>query len=741
MKTKLIICCLILFSSAHLKAQNSVTIPDPDFVNYLTTNFGACMNGNQLDTTCWQVVDARSLDLREQGPIHNLQGIQFFKKLNFLNCTGIELETLPALPPSLNHLYCDSNKLVSLPKLPSQLGLLRCSYNLLTSLPALPKSLDQVMCNYNQIKELPPFSDSLTILYCDHNQLKSLPELKQLSQLSCSFNQLLKLPDLPVSLNYLECGNNELTTLPKLPPHLTYLHCANNKISCFDIFRTDMKMDISNNPFTCLPNYTGGMDAATLKFPLCKSNDKVNNPNGCAEATWISGNIYKDQNSNCKKDATENDAANIPVKLYDDLNKLVAQTFSDSKGKYYFFITGGRYKVELGNGTFTVNCPYPGTDSVVDVSNGVSVEHVDFSILCKPGFDIGVSGVWASGKVFPGQQHRLAIQAGDLSQWNNLGCSSNVSGTVKATVDGPVTYAGIPLGALTPSVNGNTFTYTISDFSAINQYGFQLLFNTKTTATASDSVCVTINVTPITGDNDPSNNTKHFCYKVFNSYDPNLKEVYPLSDLEEGFKDWFTYTIHFQNTGNAPAIDIALTDTLDPKLDAETFQVLNYSHFNQTTLTGNALYFKFPNIQLVDSISDPEKSKGFIQYRIKPKIGLKVGASVKNRAFIYFDYNKPVITNTTVNTVVKEVSVEKNDWQNKIIVYPNPSDGLYYIELPEKSTMQGVTAEVYNLLGKVVWNGRLTQSNPLDITALPSGIYLLKLTDAEKTYNQRLIKY
>jgi uncharacterized repeat protein (TIGR01451 family) len=103
-----------------------------------------------------------------------------------------------------------------------------------------------------------------------------------------------------------------------------------------------------------------------------------------------------------------------------------------------------------------------------------------------------------------------------------------------------------------------------------------------------------------------------------------MKEVYPVN-VVPGFDDYFTYTIHFQNTGTAPAFNIRLLDTLDANLDLETFQILNYSHYQTANVRNNVLTFHFPNIQLPDSTSNPEGSKGYVQYRIKPKANLALG--------------------------------------------------------------------------------------------------------------------
>ena len=56
------------------------------------------------------------------------------------------------------------------------------------------------------------------------------------------------------------------------------------------------------------------------------------------------------------------------------------------------------------------------------------------------------------------------------------------------------------------------------------------------------------------------------------------------------------------------------------------------------------LDFKFPNIMLPDSASNPAGSQGFVQYRIKPKANLPLGTQIENTAHIYFDYNAAITT-------------------------------------------------------------------------------------------------
>jgi uncharacterized repeat protein (TIGR01451 family) len=276
----------------------------------------------------------------------------------------------------------------------------------------------------------------------------------------------------------------------------------------------------------------------------------------------------------------------------------------------------------------------------------------------------------------------------------------------------------VSLGALTPTINGNIYTYTIANFGVINNAtDFNLLFTTDTTAQSGDQICVHVEVTPISGDYNPLNNIKDFCYSVVNSYDPNYKEVYP-TDVEPLFQDWLTYTIHFQNLGTATAINIRLLDTLDSNLDAETFEVINYSHYNTVTLMDGILDFRFPNIQLPDSASNPSGSQGFVQYRIKPKANLMAGTQIENTAHIYFDFNPAVVTNTTANNFITTVGNATLKQATNLKIYPNPSIGIFTI-----STKANI--EVYNIVGDLILSDNNATS--IDLTAAPKGMYFVKL--------------
>ncbi|HEX8517027.1 MAG TPA: T9SS type A sorting domain-containing protein [Bacteroidia bacterium] len=661
-----------------------------------------------------------------------------------------QVTNLPAtLPVGLEVLDCGYNLLPNLPTLPESLTYLDCSGNMLTNLPVLPNSIEWLLCRLNQLTSLPTLPDSLLQLYCHGNQLTTLPALpNKLIVIFAYDNALSSLPSLPNALGELQIGNNDLQNLPPLPNSMSVLVCSDNNISCFPTFPNSIVPNgiiLTNNPFSCLPNYISGMDATLLSYPICDISDTVNNPAGCSPAMGIMGVIYNDINFDCSLGFSDGRWDNVSVKLFNSADSLLAQTYSITNGYYYFSAPAGTYKIRIDtlDSPLIAGCIAFGIESIVTITSSQPlINNVNFALSCKPGFDIGVQAVSTTGWVFPGQIHNLRVKAGDMTSFNGPHCLANVSGQVNIAVTGPVIFSGVPSGALTPVISAGVFTYNVPNFENVNILeDFALMFTTATTAQAGDLICIDVEVlTGFSGDNNPVNNTSEYCYQIVNSYDPNMKEVFPVGDVAPGFQDWLTYTIHFQNTGNAPAMNIRLADTLDSDFDLETFQVINYSHFNTVSLAGYNLDFNFPNILLADSISDPEGSKGFVQYRIKPNPGLPSGTTIENTASIYFDYNSAIVTNTTVNEFVEPLStIEKS--HSKVSIYPNPGTGKFFVELRENKAGNVYSVEVFNVIGSQVLSVKTANvQNEVDLSAEQNGIYFVKVIGPGGVFTERLIK-
>ena len=833
------------------KAQY-VTIPDPTFVSWLQSNgYAACMNGNQLDTTCGAVLGATVMRCYAL-PIRDLTGVQYFKNLNTLDCSNDSLYVIPSLPTSLIEFHCQSNNLSSLPVLPGNLYQLWCSWNRIATLPLLPNSLGQLVCYQNQLSALPVLPDSLellncggnhittlpalpagllwfecddnpvtvipalpanlgylscaygyqltglpalpnslTDLYCSGNQIGSLPALPagllflqcksnqltslpvlpgsletllcdgnqitsipylpngvydfecsynnltslpplpiNLQTLLCSYNQITNLPPLPAGINYLECAGNQLSNLPSLPDSLYYLFCDNNpNLHCLPELKRVVYLVFDSLAITCLPNYgiVTNSTPALSSIPLCG----IYNPNGCRPFWNISGECFYDQNNNCSFDSIDVGTNYVKTQLYDNTGNLVQQTFTGGEGFYSFdSVAYGSYsvRVDTSNLPFVVSCP--GSGSYADTLSAIDSLRYNnnFAFKCRTqGFDIGVQSVLNNYVTpRPNAVFTLNTIAGDMSELYGAHCASGVSGQVQIITGGQLTYLGPATGALPPTVLGNTLTWPIADFGAVNDFtAFNAMFKIDSLAVPGDLICFNVFVTPTGGDYDPGNNTLAYCFPVVNALDPNEKEVYP--QLLDTPGEWLTYTVRFQNTGTAPAVNVRITDTLDTNFDPSTFQLLNYSAKNLTQIFGNVVVFNFPNINLPDSATSDSASRGYVQYKVKLRDNTPFQNQTRNTAYIFFDLNSPVVTNTTVNIIYgSNLGFADLTADAFATLYPNPAHN--YTTVSVSDNLTGSQLELTDAVGRVILSRQITGNKfNLPTGNLSRGVYLVRV--------------
>ncbi len=78
-------------------------------------------------------------------------------------------------------------------------------------------------------------------------------------------------------------------------------------------------------------------------------------------------------------------------------------------------------------------------------------------------------------------------------------------------------------------------------------------------------------------------------------------------------------------------------------------------------------------------------------------------------------------------------------WE-KILIYPNPSDGKFTIQMNELPEINS-TLEIYNLLGEKIYSRPLDQQSliKMDISTQPEGIYFIKVQSADKVYTEKVV--
>ncbi|MEL6863486.1 MAG: T9SS type A sorting domain-containing protein [Bacteroidota bacterium] len=209
------------------------------------------------------------------------------------------------------------------------------------------------------------------------------------------------------------------------------------------------------------------------------------------------------------------------------------------------------------------------------------------------------------------------------------------------------------------------------------------------------------------------------------SYDPNDKLAHP--DNEDGWiapEEQILYTIRFQNTGNFWAKDVVLTDTLDAHLDLESFEVLSASHYHRLSIEGRAIAFNFLDIYLPDSTTSPLESQGFVTFKIRPKSGLPHNTLIENKAFIYFDRNAPIIT----NTVARRIKIEETE-ELFFAIFPNPFGNEVFVQLEAPPTDE-LILEIYNAQGQSVGTQILIDArSPVAMDRVAAGLYYMRIKD------------
>lgn len=233
-----------------------------------------------------------------------------------------------------------------------------------------------------------------------------------------------------------------------------------------------------------------------------------------------------------------------------------------------------------------------------------------------------------------------------------------------------------------------------------------------------------------------------FCLESVNAYDPNDKQGFPRGVDDEHFIEVNTdleYMIRFQNTGNAPAIDVEIRDTIPVQLlDPRTVRPGASSHPYVWDMQGDGVVvFKFPGINLPDSAANEEASHGFVKFRVQQRADLPLGAQIRNNAAIYFDFNEAIITNETLHTIGQDfITVDTDSPLLPGVGFsmaPNPTQGTVRLNLSGLAPDAELRFTVWNATGQAVFSTTFTglQYN-YDASNLQAGLYMFRLQQGEQ---------
>lgn len=462
----------------------------------------------------------------------------------------------------------------------------------------------------------------------------------------------------------------------------------------------------------------------------------------------ITGTVFNDTNNSCIQDAGELGIPNVQV-----MCSGRGYTYTDANGRYSFRVPSGTYVItETVEPTRVLATCQSNGITVTTLASAGCVQTIDFANASGPVHDIHIS-TWDMTRAMPGSPYRqvtiitnegtvredsvLAVyNAGDQFYSPSITPSVFTGSSVYVTNPGSV--------ALDP---GSAATFIMNYMTPAN-------LTAGTNVTFHDTAAYLAPLSNWTIDNTPFNNVSNHTATIYNTFSPNFKDVYPrgtgLNGTIYNTDSVLEYMIHFQNTMNTGIQNVIVVDTLDNNLDWTSLRPVYSSSPAKITLTQSGAFkiatFTFSNINLMQAGTNDARDQGILTYTVKTRPGLAAGTQIRNRASMYMDYNEPVMTNYTLNTIAIPIA-GVNDLETKatstFAVYPNPASSSFTAVInSDASHTAGMT--ICDVTGKVMISKSLLVSKGVnnvttDVTQLAPGIYFVVLNGNGKAQTQKLV--
>lgn len=694
----------------------------------------------------------------------NLSGMQSIEKLRYISNQATSLNVSGC--SNLKWIECwNNNPMTSLDVSGlSNLELLYTQSNSLTSINLTNCSaLENLKCEDNELTSIDMNGlTSLILVYCDGNNLTNLTvdNLPNLETLRCEENGMtsLTLSNLP-ALKGLYCYDNLLTSLNLASlTNLESLDFSRNSLTTFDgstlsklnyivatyntplqnLFLKNGKQEqyifINNNPnlrYICA-------DEFDLNLVQSQINSYSLNCHVNSYCSFVPGGAYYTMEGFSTWDLDTNGCTTTDTG-FPNLKYAISNGMTTG---YLIGNLSGNYTIPVSLGNYTVTPVFE--NPTYYTTNPTSIA-VDFNTEETPAvndFCITPNGVHSNLEVVI-SPILVAIPGFDakyLVIYRNIG-NQIENGTVT------VNFSDIFLDFVTatPSISSqsqNVLTWNFSNLLPLQTRVIYLTLNVNTPmetppVNAGDILTYTSTITSANTDENLEDNTSVFHQTVVNSYDPNDKTCLEGNTITPSMVGKYVhYMIRFENTGTFSAQNIVVKDMIDAsKFDISTLIPLHSSHEYVTRINGNKVEFIFENINLP---FDDATNDGYVTFKIKTKPTLVLGDTFTNNASIYFDYNFPIITNTTATTVTA-LSTQDFEFNAYFTIYPNPVKQTLTISTKNEIGVKSIG--IYNTLGQVVlvFTNAETLSS-LDVSQLKTGAYFIKLTTNKGTASQQFLK-
>ncbi|AXG73183.1 T9SS C-terminal target domain-containing protein [Flavobacterium arcticum] len=719
MKQKLLF--TLLFVAVMANAQ-IVNIPDVNFKNKLVNAAVATPNAYTAQDANG---DYMVVDINSDGEIQESEAQAVYRlrlnNSNITDLTGIQYFT------NLTHLKADNNNNLTLLDISNMTNLL-----------------------------------DVNVQYCGLTSL-DVTGCSNLEKLECGVNQLTSL-DLSgaSSLEFLTCSNNQLTSIDFSPVNLTYFYASDNPLiivdlsaqsnlqgfslyNCTDLttvyikngsvqyFNSEEFGQCDSLDFVCVDD--AEYDAAYGSILAAAGWDDDMNiedivitttcPITGEEGNAITGTVRFDLDSN---GCDTSDITQSFVKVTSIHDNNVNTIFTNSNGYYSFAAETGDYNVALDLNEM----PYF-TSTAAPVINFAALDGTSIvQDLCitpdgiHPDLEVVAATNWSMAPGFDTMFFLI---------YKNKG-NQMLDGTISFSFDDAV----LEHVSAIPAYDNLTSGLLSWDFADLEPFETRQIIVTLHLNSPTDTPPVNIDEefdftvlgTISQTDDTPEDNEVTFSQITTGSFDPNnivCLQGASLSPDEIG--EYLHYTINFENIGTGAAQFVVVTDEIDAtKYDVNSLQVLNSSHAVNASLENNTITFRFDDIDLAPD------AQGNVTFKIKSLNTIAVGESVMNDASIVFDFNEAIETNDAITTF-EATAAAQNFTNATVSLYPNPATDV--VTITANSAIKAIA--VYDIQGRLLSNVEMNSSTTsFSLSANPSGVYFAKITTANGTTTEKIIK-
>jgi hypothetical protein len=440
----------------------------------------------------------------------------------------------------------------------------------------------------------------------------------------------------------------------------------------------------------------------------------------------IEGKIFADIDSGCTLDTGDMLLENTLIEFDNGTDQFY--TYSDDKGQYEITVLPGNY---------TIKYHLPGITSSIAPCSGVSV-----NVLTT---DTSIQGVDLPLHISRNRNLEVSIDAarGFRTRQGFTEVYTLTGSNYGFRKDSLILKLKYPLKAsfvsssVTPFSNANNeLVYKFHNLDWNEKRQVTLQFSTSVgTSSMGDTIEFNASVLNSNADSFITNNYDTLIQHIVAAYDPNVKQCFPEGKVKPGLKK-IKYVIHFQNTGRDTAYRVIVVDTITQKLGLRSLRVTSTSHASSYSLrveNGQTLVWEFNNILLPDSHVNEKASHGYIAFEANINGAIAAGDSITNKAYIYFDYQIPVMTNTaSIVVLVPETDISQLDRTGKNILslYPNPAGSIVHVAAGKPYGHEKVL--LFNQLGQLIGSAKMNEGNAtFEVSNLAKGIYFVKVEGTE----------